>query len=192
MVELLISYLFGSIPFGLILSNFCGNGKLRSQGSGNIGATNVLRTQGKMLGFATFFLDAVKGAVPLLIFKDVDFQAYIMLAAVCGHMFPVWLKFKGGKGISTFFGSLSTFQPYSFPFAILAWIITFKITRLSSLSGLISVGTSVLMFAAVCLVYEKDTYGIYDFLAFLMTGALIFYRHKDNIKRLMSGEEGKI
>ena len=192
MVELLISYLFGSIPFGLILSNFCGNGKLRSQGSGNIGATNVLRTQGKILGFTTFFLDALKGAIPLLIFKNADYQAYIFLAAVCGHMFPIWLKFQGGKGISTFFGALAIFQPYSFPLAILAWIITFKITRLSSLSGLISVGFSTILFAAICLVYEKDAYGIYDFLAFFATAILIFVKHKDNIKRLISGQEGKI
>ncbi len=194
---LLVAYLIGTIPFGLILAKLCGHGDIRKIGSGNIGATNVLRTGSKPLALATLFLDAIKGAIFIGVLSFIatspsaprnDEHYAIILAiglfAVIGHCFPVWLKFKGGKGVATALGIFLAATPLAGLAAIGAWIVTALISKTSSLSALVAV-----------LIAPIVTFFIYGqtpaLVAFLIT-ALIWWRHKDNIKRLIKGEEPKI
>lgn len=182
-----IAYLCGSVPFGLLLSNYFGNGKLRSSGSGNIGATNVVRTQGKVLGGLTFLLDGLKGIIPLLIFKN-ESPVVLFAAAVLGHMFSVWLKFKGGKGISTFFGGLLAISPLTSIISMLVWLSVFLMTKISSLSGLIAIFVGSLIFAY----NNHEYYNIYEWTVFSIVPICIFIKHHDNILRLIKGEENRI
>lgn len=193
-------YLLGSIPFGVILTRLGGAGDVRSIGSGNIGATNVLRTGRKDLALATLLLDAGKGAAALLLAKyllgGVSPSAEIAGAvaggaAFLGHLFPVWLKFKGGKGVATFFGLLLA---AAWPLGLLAgatWILTAALSRISSLSALTASAAapvySLLPIAALGLPAPMAV----TVLAAL-TAALIWIRHRDNIARLMKGEEPRI
>lgn len=193
-------YLLGSIPFGVILTRLGGAGDVRSIGSGNIGATNVLRTGRKDLALATLLLDAGKGAAALLLAKymlgGVSPSAEIAGAvaggaAFLGHLFPVWLKFKGGKGVATFFGLLLA---AAWPLGLLAgatWILTAALSRISSLSALTASAAapiySLLPIAALGLPVPMAV----TVLAAL-TAALIWIRHSDNIARLMKGEEPRI
>lgn len=199
-LPLFAGYLVGSIPFGFILSKLFGYGDIRKIGSGNIGATNVLRTGNKELAALTLFLDAAKGAIPILIFfgGTVPFNSnehfdesfnffYSMifgLGAVLGHCFPIWLKFKGGKGVATALGIFLVATPYAGLAACLAWLITAKITKISSLSALIAL---VLVPFIVWPIY----YGPAAVVAFLIS-SLVTFRHKDNIKRILNGTEPKI
>ncbi|MCW1949970.1 MAG: glycerol-3-phosphate 1-O-acyltransferase PlsY [Octadecabacter sp.] len=182
-----IAYVIGSIPFGLILARVMGLGNLRDIGSGNIGATNVLRTGSKKAAALTLLLDAGKGVfVVLLARKFAAFDAAQVAAffVMLGHCFPVWLKFRGGKGVATFLGLL---YALAWPIGIaacLTWLVTAAIFRYSSLAALVA-AVSTMVWALVLGVPS-----IFILCSFLT--ALIFWRHAENIRRLAAGEESKI
>ena len=182
-------YLLGSIPFGVVITRAAGAGDVRNIGSGNIGATNVLRTGRKDLALATLLLDAGKGAVALLIARALfDSQAAGAIAggaAFLGHLFPVWLRFKGGKGVATFFGTLLA---AAWPVGLLAgatWILMALVFRISSLAALTAAAL------APVYVFVTDRPYPYAVLALVMA-VLIYVRHRANIGRLIKGEEPKI
>ncbi|MCD0415873.1 glycerol-3-phosphate 1-O-acyltransferase PlsY [Rubrivivax sp. JA1024] len=190
---LVIGYLFGSIPFGLILTKIAGTQDLRSIGSGNIGATNVLRTGRKGLAAATLLLDALKGTAAVILVAylasgtDAIAANAAMLAALgafLGHLFPVWLKFKGGKGVAVYIGVLiGLFWPAAVAFCLM-WLATAFASRYSSLSALVaSFITPIFLW----------WFG-HDALAslFAVLTLLLFWMHRENIKRLQAGTEGKI
>ena len=186
-VAFLLGYLLGSIPFGLILTRLAGTQDLRSIGSGNIGATNVLRTGRKGLAAATLLLDALKGTVAVIIagyFAGAEAAMLAGLGAFLGHLFPVWLKFKGGKGVAVYIGILvGLFWPAAVLFCAL-WLITAVISRYSSLSALV---------ASFITPIFLSWYG-HSALAWLfaLLTVLLFYMHRANISRLLAGTEGKI
>ena len=186
-VALLLGYLLGSIPFGLILTKLAGTEDLRSIGSGNIGATNVLRTGRKGLAAATLICDMLKGTLAVVIAGYLGGPNAAMLAALgafLGHLFPVWLGFKGGKGVAVYIGALiGLFWPAAVLFC-LVWISTAAITRYSSLSALVaSVVTPIFLW----------WFG-HPALAslFAVLTLLLFYMHRENITRLQAGTEGRI
>jgi glycerol-3-phosphate acyltransferase PlsY len=184
---LAFGYLLGSIPFGLLLTRLAGTQDPRAIGSGNIGATNVLRTGRKGLAAATLIGDALKGTVAVLVvwyFFNRDLALLAGFGAFLGHLFPVWLKFHGGKGVATYIGLLLAFAwPISLAFCLI-WIAVAAITRYSSLSGLVaSAITPALLW----------TLGASDVaLLFASLTALLWLQHRGNIKRLLDGSEGKI
>jgi len=180
-------YLFGSIPFGLLLTRLSGGGDIRNVGSGNIGATNVLRTGRKGLALATLLGDMLKGTAAVLALNGLanpDAGLLAGLAAVLGHIFPVWLKFKGGKGVATYIGVLIAVSwPVAAAFGAI-WAATAAALRYSSLAGLIaSAATPVLLWFFV---------GGAPALTFAILTALIWIMHRGNIARLMAGTEPKI
>jgi glycerol-3-phosphate acyltransferase PlsY len=183
----LIGYLLGSIPFGLILTKAFGLGNLREIGSGNIGATNVLRTGSKPTAAATLFLDGAKGAVAVLaarVFAGEDAAQIAALAAFLGHCFPVWIGFKGGKGVATFLGLMLAL---AWPVGLLScatWLAAAAISRISSLSALVAAAWSILW----CIMLGQGQI----FLLTVALVALIIWRHKDNIARLKDGTEPRI
>nr|WP_221212364.1 glycerol-3-phosphate 1-O-acyltransferase PlsY [Brevundimonas lenta] len=188
-------YLLGSIPFGVILTRAAGAGDVRQIGSGNIGATNVLRTGRKDLALATLLLDAGKGAAALLIarylFNSDVAGAIAGGAAFLGHLFPVWLGFKGGKGVATFFGLLLA---AAWPLGLLAaatWLVVAALFRISSLSALVASAASpvyaLLPIAALALPTPMPITILAAF-----TAVLIWIRHADNIGRLLKGTEPRI
>lgn len=184
---LAFGYLLGSIPFGLILTRLAGTADLRAIGSGNIGATNVLRTGRKGLAALTLLLDAVKGTVAALIayrYGGQDIAVLAALGAFLGHLFPVWLKFKGGKGVATYLGLLIFFAwPVALAFAVI-WLATAFVTRYSSLAALAaSAATPVILWYGVYLQEAK---------LFALLTVLIWLKHIGNIRRLAAGQEGKI
>lgn len=183
---LVLGYLLGSIPFGLILTRLAGLGDVRNIGSGNIGATNVLRTGSKKLAAATLLLDMFKGTAAVLIAGAISPQAAIIagLGAFLGHIFPVWLKFKGGKGVATYLGVLlGLVWQVALIFAAI-WLIIAYTTRYSSLSALIAaVVTPVIL-------YVMGYHAIA--LLFLVLTVIVFIKHRANIERLLAGTEGKI
>lgn len=182
-----LGYLLGSIPFGMILTRAMGLGNLRDIGSGNIGATNVLRTGNKLAAALTLLFDAAKGAVALLLARALfaeDAALVAGLAAMIGHCFPVWLRFKGGKGVATFLGLMLA---VAWPVGIgccLVWLIAAGITRISSMGGLASASASTFLLVFLGYGYAL-AWGI------LMT-LLVFYRHRENIARIKAGTEPKI
>ena len=186
-VALVIGYLFGSIPFGVILTRLAGTQDLRSIGSGSIGATNVLRTGRKGLAVGTLLGDALKGTAAVVLCGYLAGPNAAMLAglgAFLGHLFPVWLKFKGGKGVAVYIGILiGLFWPAAIVFCAI-WLITAVISRYSSLSALVaSVVAPILLLS----------YGHLTLAAlFALLTLLLFYMHRANISRLMAGTEGKI
>ena len=177
-------YLCGSIPFGLILTRLFTSEDLRQVGSGNIGATNVLRTGNKKLALATLLLDAAKASLPILMFglySNPVFALTFGLSAIIGHCFPIWLKFKGGKGVATALGVLLAAIPITGFIACLTWILSFLAARISSLAAL----TAIVV--APCV-----TWTLYGNIPALLNAAIsliIIVRHKDNINRLRKGEE---
>ena len=184
---LALGYLLGSIPFGLVLSFLGGHGDIRKIGSGNIGATNVLRTGSKGLAAATVLLDASKGAVALLILTQFGFEAGLMagFGAVIGHNFPIWLKFRGGKGVATTLGVLIA---AAWPIGLLAcvtWLIVALAARISSLSALVA------LTAAPFYAYWLDGRGAMVGLATVLA-LLSIIRHRTNISRMIRGEEPRI
>lgn len=182
----LAAYLIGSIPFGLLLTKCSGAGDIREIGSGNIGATNVLRTGKKAMALLTFLFDAFKGTFAVFIARyfHESLEPLAAFAALCGHIFPVWLKFKGGKGVATAIGIyLAIYWPIA-PAVLLIWIVMAIVTRYSSLASLISTTLAPLM--AFVLGHVSAAY------TFLAISVLIILRHKDNIKRLWAGNESKI
>ncbi len=186
----LSAYLIGSIPFGLLIAKTKGL-DIRKQGSGNIGATNVLRCLGKPLGITCFVLDVLKGYLPAFVFPMVgkigaDFPSIGILfgaAAILGHNFPIFLKFKGGKGIATSAGVLLGVAPLAVGLGILTWAIIFFI------SGYVSLGSIIA--ALVVAIVGWLRYDITTALALTLLGALAIYRHRENIKRLINGTENK-
>ena len=182
-----LGYLLGSIPFGLILTRLAGTPDLRSIGSGNIGATNVLRTGRKGLAAATLLCDMLKGTAAVIIAGYYGGPNAAMLAALgafLGHLFPVWLKFKGGKGVAVYIGVLiGLFWPAAVLFCLL-WLATAVTSRYSSLSALVaSLVTPVFLW---CFGHSALA------LLFAMLTLLLFYMHRENIKRLQAGTEGRI
>jgi glycerol-3-phosphate acyltransferase PlsY len=187
LAALILGYLLGSVPFGLILTRLAGTPDLRSIGSGNIGATNVLRTGRKGLAAATLICDALKGTLAVLIsgyFGGPDAAMLAALGAFLGHLFPVWLGFKGGKGVAVYIGVLiGLFWPAAVLFCAL-WIVTAVITRYSSLSALLaSVVTPIFLWWLGHLTLA--------FLFAVLT-MLLIYMHRANIARLQAGTEGRI
>lgn len=180
-------YLIGSIPFGLFLARLGGHGDLRQQGSGSIGATNVLRTGNKVLAGLTLFLDAGKGylvAAVVLIYFGPDIRYFAALAVVLGHMFPIWLRFKGGKGVATAFGVLLALSPATSLAAFAVWLIIAVAFRYSSLAALVAaIATPPLGW----FLGSPQVGG----LAFILA-VLVLARHHSNIRRLLRGEESKI
>lgn len=183
---LIFGYLLGSIPFGLILTRLAGLGDVRSIGSGNIGATNVLRTGNKKLAAATLILDALKGTFAVLVAWRYGEGAAIAagFGAFIGHLFPVWIGFKGGKGVATYLGILIGLAwPGALIFAAV-WIVTAIVTRYSSLSALLA---SVIVPIGL---YFKGDHAIAGLFAVLTV--IIFFKHHANIKRLLNGTESRI
>jgi acyl phosphate:glycerol-3-phosphate acyltransferase len=183
---LALSYFLGSIPFGLVVTRLAGRGDIRRVGSGNIGATNVLRTAGKGLALLTFLLDVGKGSAAVLIaaYAYPGLEQFAGLAALAGHMFSVWLRFKGGKGVST---SLGVLLVLAWPVGLSAgavWIAMAAFFRYSSLSALT---------ATACAPVLAYIFGYHNTIWLLAVMAvLIFLKHKDNVCRLLSGTETKI
>ena len=182
-----VGYLLGSIPFGLLLTRLAGTEDLRSIGSGNIGATNVLRTGRKGLAAATLFGDLLKGTAAVLIagaFGGAEAAMLAGLAAFLGHLFPVWLNFKGGKGVAVYIGVLTgLFWPAAIVFC-LVWLATAAISRYSSLSGLVA------SFVTPIFLWWFDHPALAAL--FVVLTLIVFWVHRENIKRLQAGTEGKI
>ena len=178
------SYLIGSIPFGFILTKIFLKKDIRNIGSGNIGATNVLRTNNKSLGYGTLILDVIKAIIPVIYVKF-NYPDYIFISALStflGHVFPVWLKFKGGKGVATYVGILFSINIiYGIIFTGI-WFFIFLISKYSSLSSLIA-SLSVPIYL---LLFNND-----NLIFYLIMFILIFYTHRENVKRLKNKEESK-
>ena len=185
-IGFLIAYLLGSIPFGLLLTKFSGAGDIRTLGSGNIGATNVLRTGRKGLAVATLGLDAAKGVVAVLIGKSFgpDLAVITTWGAVLGHLFPVWLKFKGGKGGATALGVGIALAPILALYCGLTWLAVAILLRYSSLATLIAIAS------APVYAWMLGHYQIGE--AFVPVMLLIWAKHHANIRRLLTGQEPKI
>ena len=184
LIIIAISYSLGSIPFGLILTKFFLKKDIRKIGSGNIGATNVLRSGNKIIGYTTLLLDIFKAIAPV-VFVKFNYPDYVYISALSvflGHVFPVWLKFKGGKGVATYVGILFSLNLiYGLIFGI-TWILILLIFRYSSLSSLIaSLSIPIYLF------FTDDN----KIMFFLIMFVLIFYTHRENIKRLKNKEENK-
>lgn len=183
---LVLGYGLGSIPFGLLLTRLVGGGDIRTIGSGNIGATNVLRTGRKGIAALTLLLDLLKGFFAVWLASRFLPGGEVLAAAGAffGHLYPVWLKFKGGKGVATFAGILfALFWQGGVVYAV-AWIGVMLITRLSSLAGLV---------AALCAPIAAAIFGYYELVAMLSACTLIiFWKHRENIERLMDGTEPRI
>jgi glycerol-3-phosphate acyltransferase PlsY len=184
---LAFGYLLGSIPFGLVLTRLAGTQDIRAIGSGNIGATNVLRTGRKGLAAATLLCDMLKGTVAVLVthyFYGPDLAILAGIGAFLGHVFPVWLAFRGGKGVATYIGVLLALAwPVALAFGII-WILVAVVTRYSSLAALIaSAATPVFLW------YRTD---LQEAEVFLLLTVVLFFMHRANIARLINGTEGKI
>lgn len=200
---LIFIYLIGSIPFGLLISRYWLRIDIRQQGSGNIGMTNVMRVGGKLPGITTFILDFGKGSIAVFLAKilffdpeeqpddQIIFQSLVGVLVVLGHVFSVFLNFKGGKGISTLFGVLTILN---FPIGVLSaiiWVGIFSWKRISSLSGICML--SFLPFLFLFDPWIKNESPVWSiFLIFLMLSLLLIYMHKDNIQRLIKGQETKL
>ena len=184
---LLLGYLLGTIPFGLFFTWISGAGDVRKIGSGNIGATNVLRTGKKWAAAATLLCDGAKGAAAVLLARYLlaeGAEIFAGLGAVLGHLFPVWLRFKGGKGVATFLGvCFALYWPVGLSVAA-TWLGAALIWRISSLSALIAIALS----SAYFLLFHQESYAALA----LVLSALIYYMHRDNIRRLLRGEEPRI
>ena len=180
----LCSYLLGSIPFGFVLTKIFLKKDIRDIGSGNIGATNALRTGNKSLGYTTLVLDISKAILPVLYVKF-NYPDYIFIAslsAFLGHVFPLWLKFKGGKGVATYIGILFSINLIFGLVFVASWCLTFLISKYSSLSSLVA----SLVVPIYLIIFEN-----YNSIFFLIMFVLIFYTHRENVKRLKNKEETK-
>jgi glycerol-3-phosphate acyltransferase PlsY len=184
-------YLAGSIPFGYVLGRFLLGVDVRTVGSGNIGATNVARAGGRKLGVAVVLLDAAKAVVPILVARRLlgpgpgaeGWVVAVALAAFVGHLFPVWLRFRGGKGVATAFGIFLVLAPWGALAGAIAWGVAYAATRISSVGSL--AGTAVCTGTAFALAGPRRPVSW----AALVLALLIVLRHRDNIRRLLSGEE---
>ncbi len=180
-----VAYFFGSIPFGFILTKFITGKDIRNIGSGNIGATNVLRSGNKLLAYITLLLDILKAVVPILFIKF-HFYNYLYLTSLCvfiGHVFPIWLKFKGGKGVATYLGILFCINYTTGLIFCLIWISIFFIFKYSSLGSIVS----SFFIPIIQYFYIQDPFYYFYFIMFIM----IYYTHRENIKRLINKSESK-
>ena len=183
-ITALVSYLFGSIPFGYLFTKILLKKDIRNVGSGNIGATNVLRTGNKSLGYLTLVLDIAKAVMPVIYIK-LNYPDLVYISALCaflGHLFPIWLKFKGGKGVATLVGILISINIYYALIFGIVWILTFLISKYSSLSSL---------FASISIPIYLVIIDQGNIIFFIIMFVLIFYTHRENIKRLINKEETK-
>jgi glycerol-3-phosphate acyltransferase PlsY len=186
LLALVIGYLLGSIPFGLLLTRLAGKGDVRQVGSGNIGATNVLRAAGKTVAAATLILDALKATAAVLIARTLwpGSESFAAAGALIGHLYPVWLKFRGGKGLATYFGLLI---PLLWPVAVIyavVWIASALIFRISSVAGMLAAISAPIAAAAL------DQKSLFPML--LGFTLLVLWRHHENIARLRAGTEPRI
>ena len=180
-----ICYLLGSIPFGFILTKIFLKKDIRDVGSGNIGATNVLRTGNKYIGYTTLFFDIIKAVIPVIYIKF-NFPELLYIASLCaflGHVFPIWLKFKGGKGVATYVGILFAINIYFGFIFIVTWLLSFALSKFSSLSSLIA-SISIPVYLLILAQFDQIIF-------FLIMFILIFFTHRENIKRLKNKEESK-
>ncbi|PPD16878.1 MAG: acyl-phosphate glycerol 3-phosphate acyltransferase [Methylobacterium sp.] len=191
LAALAFGYLCGSIPFGLLLTRLAGTADIRTIGSKNIGATNVLRTGRKDLAIATLLLDALKGTIAVWIAARWGYAPGLLagFGAFLGHCYPVWLKFQGGKGVATWFGVLLAFNPWIFLAAGAIWLAMAWLKRYSSLSSLTASGAIALFEVGSGLVTGRWTFGM---LVMVAMAALLWFKHRPNIERLLAGTEGKI
>jgi len=179
------SYLMGSIPFGLILTKLFLNKDIREIGSGNIGATNALRTGNKLIGYSTLIFDIAKAIIPVIYVKF-NYPDLIYIASLCaflGHVFPIWLKFKGGKGVATYVGILFSINIILGLVFVSSWVFIFLLSKYSSLSSIIA--------SLLVPIYILITGQINDAIFFAIMFILIFFTHRENIKRLKNKEESK-
>ena len=180
-----VSYLMGSIPFGLILTKIFLKKDIREIGSGNIGATNVLRTGNKLIGYLTLILDVLKAVIPVIFIK-INFPELVYISSLSvfiGHVFPIWLKFKGGKGVATYVGILFSINYFLGIVFVISWLIIFFISKYSSLGSILS--TLVIpIFIFLNTSYENQYF-------FIIMFVLILYTHRKNVKRLINKEESK-
>jgi len=184
------SYLLGAVPFGLIFAKFMGGVDVRAIGSGNIGATNVLRGAGKTAALLTLLADVLKGLIPVLlaarIFSDDTITALCGIAAILGHNFPVYLRFKGGKGVATSFGVVLAVAPWTGLVCLLTWAAAAAVWRYSSLAALVAFA----FYPLITFSFHGDSRPL-SMLSLFVFG-LMYFRHRDNIKRLLTGTESKI
>jgi glycerol-3-phosphate acyltransferase PlsY len=191
LLSVAVSYLIGAVPFGLIFTKYFSNVDVRTIGSGNIGATNVLRASGKKAAILTLLADGLKGLLPVLIvqflFNDDLTTALTGIATVLGHIFPIYLKFKGGKGVATSFGVVLAVAPLIGLACIIVWLLAAFLWKYSSLSALIA-------FACYPIITFSTSFGSRKPLAALslFIFGMMYYRHRENIKRLIAGMEPKI
>jgi len=192
-------YFVGSIPFGLILAKAYGLGDIRKIGSGNIGATNVLRTGNKKIALMTLLLDGIKGAFAIFITREafnyeiltnlindiIFFECVVGVAAVIGHCFPIWLKFKGGKGVATGFGIILCFDLLVGILSLITWLLIIKLFKVSSLSALVSY-----FFIPIFIFLNSPENNF--FISSIIISCICFFKHRENIKRLLTGSEPKI
>jgi len=180
-----ICYLIGSIPFGFILTKIFLKKDIRDIGSGNIGATNALRTGNKLIGYSTLFFDIIKAVIPVIYIK-INFPELLFIASLCafiGHVFPIWLNFKGGKGVATYVGILFAINIYFGLVFITSWLIIFALSKFSSLSSLIA-SASIPIYLLILTQFDQVIF-------FTIMFVLIFFTHRENIKRLKNKEETK-
>ena len=178
------SYLMGSIPFGFILTKIFLKKDIREIGSGNIGATNALRTGNKLVGYSTLILDIVKAIIPVIYIK-MNYPELIYIASLCaflGHVFPIWLKFKGGKGVATYVGILFAINILYGLIFIIVWLAIFFTSKYSSLSSLVA----SLIIPIYLIIFDN-----HNSIFFVTMFVLIFYTHRENVKRLKNKEESK-
>ena len=182
---ILVNYLFGSIPFGLLLTKIFLKKDIREIGSGNIGATNVLRSGNKILGYSTLVLDILKAVLPILYIKFFmnDYLYISALSIFIGHVFPIWLKFKGGKGVASYLGILCCLDIYTALIFGVVWISIFILFKFSSLSSLLASLTIPIFH----FFYNSNS----DYYFYFMMFILIFFTHRENIKRLRNNTESK-
>lgn len=187
----IFAFLVGSIPWGYLIGKLKGV-DLRRVGSGNIGATNVLRTVGKKEALLTLILDLSKGTVPVLLFRAIYpneeslfFAGIVGISAILGHCYSPWLKFKGGKGVATSLGVLLAYVPLAGVITIILWILTYKLSKISSLSALVSF--TILPGVVIILGYPMEILSL-----IILITVIIYLRHRENISRLIQGKEQKI
>jgi len=183
LLALLAGYLLGSIPFGFLLTRMAGKGDIRDVGSGNIGATNVLRTGSKGLAIATLLLDALKGAVAVILAQRMwpDAVNFAAAGVMIGHLYPVWLRFKGGKGVATFVGVLVPLLPVAALVYAVVWVGLLVILRISSVAGMAAAASAPVTAAVV------NEQALFPML--LGFALLVIWKHQDNIRRLARGQE---
>ena len=190
-ISLFIAYLIGSVPFGKIITKILINKDITQTGSGNIGATNVYRSVSKKAGILVLILDAIKPIIALTMIQYLnpnlfnEYKFIFFLVSIIGHIFPIWLKFKGGKGVACFFGGNLLLMPIPTIFSMIIWLLVVKFSKLSSFGALLSI--FVLTSYELIFIYGTLNKGI-----ILLLFVLIFLKHSSNIKRLIKGQENKI